>query len=38
MAIRVLVVDDYEPFRRFVCGMLEDRPELQGHWRGGRRI
>ena len=29
MAIRVLVVDDYEPFRRFVCATLEARPELQ---------
>ena len=28
-AIRVLVVDDYEPFRRFVCTILEARPELQ---------
>jgi DNA-binding NarL/FixJ family response regulator len=28
-AIRVLVVDDYEPFRRFVCTTLEARPELQ---------
>ena len=26
---RVLVVDDYEPFRRFVCATLEARPELQ---------
>jgi CheY-like chemotaxis protein len=24
-----LVVDDYEPFRRFVCSTLEKRPELQ---------
>ena len=28
-AARILVVDDYEPFRRFVCAMLEARPELQ---------
>lgn len=26
--IRVLVVDDYEPFRRFVCSTLGERPEL----------
>jgi DNA-binding NarL/FixJ family response regulator len=26
---RVLVVEDYEPFRRFVCSTLGDRPELQ---------
>ena len=28
-SVRVLVVEDYEPFRRFVCSMLETRPELQ---------
>jgi DNA-binding NarL/FixJ family response regulator len=28
-AFRVLVVEDYEPFRRFVCSTLEKRPELQ---------
>ena len=28
-AFRVLVVDDYGPFRRFVCSMLGTRPELQ---------
>jgi DNA-binding NarL/FixJ family response regulator len=28
-AFRVLVVDDYEPFRRFVCSTLRTRPELQ---------
>ena len=28
-SVRVLVVDDYEPFRRFVCSTLEQRPELQ---------
>jgi DNA-binding NarL/FixJ family response regulator len=27
--VRVLVVDDYEPFRRFLCEKLEARPELQ---------
>lgn len=26
---RVLVVEDYEPFRRFICSMLAKRPELQ---------
>jgi DNA-binding NarL/FixJ family response regulator len=25
----VLVVEDYEPFRRFICSTLEKRPELQ---------
>ncbi|MGC1450704.1 MAG: response regulator transcription factor [Candidatus Sulfotelmatobacter sp.] len=29
MSVRVLVVDDYEPFRRFVCSTLEQRPDLQ---------
>ena len=28
-ALRVLVVDDYEPFRRFVCSTLGTVPELQ---------
>jgi DNA-binding NarL/FixJ family response regulator len=28
-AFRVLVVDDYEPFRRFVCSTLGTKPELQ---------
>ena len=28
-SIRVLVVDDYEPFRRLVCSTLEKRPHLQ---------
>jgi CheY-like chemotaxis protein len=28
-SVRVLVVDDYEPFRRFICSMLRKRPELQ---------
>jgi DNA-binding NarL/FixJ family response regulator len=27
--VRVLVVDDYDPFRRFICSMLEKRPEWQ---------
>ena len=26
---RVLVVEDYEPFRRFVCSTLSKRPDLQ---------
>lgn len=28
-SVRVLVVDDYEPFRRFVCSILQRRPDLQ---------
>jgi chemotaxis response regulator CheB len=28
-SFRVLVVEDYEPFRRFVCSTLGKRPELQ---------
>ena len=28
-SIRVLVVEDYEPFRRFVCSILDERPDLQ---------
>jgi len=28
-SLRVLVVEDYEPFRRFVCSTLGKRPELQ---------
>ena len=28
-SVRVLVVDDYEPFRRFVCSMLSKAPGLQ---------
>lgn len=28
-SFRVLVVDDYEPFRRFVCSRLGKNPELQ---------
>jgi DNA-binding NarL/FixJ family response regulator len=27
--VRVLVVDDFEPFRRFICSTLAKRPELQ---------
>ena len=27
--VRVLVVEDYEPFQRFVCSMLGKRPDLQ---------
>jgi chemotaxis response regulator CheB len=28
-SVSVLVVDDFEPFRRFVCSTLEQRPHLQ---------
>ena len=28
-SVRVLVVDDYEPFRRFVCSTLAARPEFR---------
>ena len=28
-SIRVLVADDYEPFRRFICSKLESRPDLK---------
>ena len=28
-SVRILVVDDYESFRRFVCSTLERRPNLQ---------
>ena len=27
--VRILVVEDYEPFRRFLCERLKTRPELQ---------
>src|SRR5271169_4770234 len=27
--VRVLVVEDFAPFRQFICSMLEKRPELQ---------
>jgi DNA-binding NarL/FixJ family response regulator len=29
LAIRVLVVEDFEPFRRFICYKLREKPELQ---------
>jgi DNA-binding NarL/FixJ family response regulator len=29
VSLRVLVVDDFEPFRQFVCSKLQKRPELQ---------
>jgi len=28
LSVRVLVVDDYEPLRRFVCSTLGKKPEL----------
>jgi DNA-binding NarL/FixJ family response regulator len=28
-SVRVLVVDDYEPWRRFVCSVLQKQPELE---------
>jgi DNA-binding NarL/FixJ family response regulator len=28
-AIRVLVVEDFEPFRRFICSKLAEKPELK---------
>jgi DNA-binding NarL/FixJ family response regulator len=28
-SVRVLVVEDFEPFRRFVCSMMEDGSQLQ---------
>jgi DNA-binding NarL/FixJ family response regulator len=28
-AVRVLVVDDFQPFRRLICSMLGRRPDLQ---------
>ena len=28
-SVRILVVDDYEPFRRFVCSTVGQRPDLQ---------
>jgi DNA-binding NarL/FixJ family response regulator len=28
-SVRILVVDDYEPFRRFICSTLKKRPALQ---------
>ena len=29
MAVRILVVEDYKPFREYVCSTLEKRPGLQ---------
>jgi DNA-binding NarL/FixJ family response regulator len=29
MSVRILIVEDYEPFRRFVCSALVKRAELQ---------
>ena len=29
MAIRILLVDDFEPWRHIVCSMLQEQPELQ---------
>ena len=26
--IRILVVDDFEPYRRFICSMIQQRPDL----------
>src|SRR5882672_8809290 len=28
-SLRVLVVEDFEPFRRFICSTLERRPDLK---------
>jgi CheY-like chemotaxis protein len=28
-SVRVLVIEDYEPFRRLICSTLRRRPELQ---------
>jgi DNA-binding NarL/FixJ family response regulator len=28
-SVRLLVVEDFEPFRRFVCSKMGERPELQ---------
>ena len=36
--VRILVVDDYEPFRRFVCATLAAETGIAGDWRGRRRI
>jgi len=27
--VRVLIVEDFEPFRRFICSTLKQRPDLQ---------
>jgi DNA-binding NarL/FixJ family response regulator len=29
LSVRVLVVDDFEPFRSFVCSLLKKKPEMQ---------
>jgi DNA-binding NarL/FixJ family response regulator len=29
MSVRILIVEDYEPFRRFICSVLGRRAELQ---------
>ncbi len=29
MVVRILVVDDYEPFRRFLCETLKTKPKLE---------
>ena len=29
MSVRILVVDDYEPFRRFICSTIQQRLDLQ---------
>ena len=29
LSLRILLVEDYEPFRRFICSTLGKRPELQ---------
>ena len=28
LPIRILVVDDFEPYRRFICSMIQQRPDL----------
>jgi DNA-binding NarL/FixJ family response regulator len=28
-SLTVLLVDDYEPFRRLICSMLEEKPDLE---------
>src|ERR1700741_510643 len=28
-AITILLVDDYDPFRRLICSMLQERPEME---------
>jgi hypothetical protein len=29
VSIRILIVDDFEPWRRFVCSMIREEPGLQ---------